>query len=493
MNNNGSPLAIMQQPTRSKALALAILPVCLYLVIAPVWYPAIAARMYDNARLLQVGCLALVGLSLLLPAVRGAITGAWLALGRLPRALIAVMILGGALSASFSAAPQLGALEVALVAQLVLLLLFVSAFVQVLREKAESVLAVAVTCGAALVIVKFWVTQVLFLLEGKEFRWVSPFLDFANVRFFSQYQAYALLLIPLAAALPGMSRTWRIAVYFIAANFWALQCMIGSRAVWIGALTGTIAVLALARRGRIAWLGQQAALVVAGLLIYLLFSQIVASAPGATPVPGISAATEFGSQSDTDRIAMASTSLKMLGAHPLLGIGPGQWGVNQAVVKNAHPHNSPLQLLSEYGLLGGGAGVALIILLLLSAVTALRAQIQLQTRQGADPVTVTLCAALIMGLVDSLFSGNLIMPHSQILLCVIAGWLVGRTQPIGPEDARSTGGRRAEKLALVGVAMLAMCTTAILAFEYVDVLKSMPGNLQLRHPHFWQYGRFVDW
>ncbi len=479
----------MQESSLSKALTLAILPICLYLVIAPVWYPAIAARMYDNARLLQLGVLALVVLSLLLPAVRGAVAGAWFALGKLPRVLIAVMIVGGALSAASSGAPHLGALEIALVAQLVLLFLFVGAAVRVLREKAESVLAVAIACGAALVSVKFWVTQVSFLLEGKQFQWISPFLDFANVRFFSQYQAYALLLIPLAAALPGMSRTWRIVVYFIAANFWALQWMVGSRAVWLGATAGTIAVLALTRRGRIAWLGQQAMLVVSGALIYLLFSQLVASAPGAAPVPGVSAVVEFGSQSDTDRMAMTSISLKMLGEHPLLGIGPGQWGLNQALVKNAHPHNSPLQLLSEYGLLAGGAGVALGMLLLLFAARALRAQ----TRQDANPVTASLCAALVMGLVDSLFSGNLIMPHSQFLLCVIAGWLVGRTQATAPADERDAGGRRSEKLALVGAAMLAMCTTVVLAFEYVDVVQPMPGNLQPRHPHFWQYGRFADW
>jgi len=347
---------------------------------------------------------------------------------------------------------------------------------------------VAIASGAALVSIKFWVTQIAYMVEGKQFQWVSPFLDFANVRFFSQYQAYALLLIPLAAALPGMSRTWRIVVYVVAANFWALQWMVGSRAVWTGAMAGTIAVLALMRRGRIAWLGQQAMLVVSGALIYLLFSQVVASAPGATPVPGVSAAAEFGSQSDTDRMAMAATSLKMLVEHPLFGIGPGQWGLNQAVVKNAHPHNSPLQLLSEYGLPAGAAGVALGMLLLLFAVQALRAQ----TRQAANPVTASLCAALVMGLTDSLFSGNLIMPHSQVLLSVIAGWLVGRIQATASEGERDDG-RRSEQLALVGVAMLAMCTTAVLAFEYVDVVNSMPGNLQLRHPHFWQYGRFADW
>lgn len=242
----------MQESSRSKVLALAILPMCLYFVIAPVWYPAIAARMYDNARLLQLGVLALAVLSLLLPAVRGAVAGAWFALGIVPRALIAIMIAGGALSALFSGAPHLGALEVALVTQLVLVFLVLNAAVGVLKDKAESVLAMAICAGTALVGVKFWVTQVFYLIEGKQFQWVSPFLDFANVRFFSQYQAYALFLIPLAATLPGISRSWRIAVYVVAANFWALQWMIGSRSVWLGAMAGMIAVLALIRRGRTA-------------------------------------------------------------------------------------------------------------------------------------------------------------------------------------------------------------------------------------------------
>src|SRR6185436_1887741 len=97
--------ANMEESTRSKALTLAILPICLYLVIAPVWFPALAARMYDNARLLQLGVLALVVLLLLLPGVPNAITAAWLALRPLPRALVAVMIAAGGLSASFSGAP----------------------------------------------------------------------------------------------------------------------------------------------------------------------------------------------------------------------------------------------------------------------------------------------------------------------------------------------------------------------------------------------------
>jgi len=158
-------------------------------------------------------------------------------------------------------------------------------------------------------------------------------------------------------------------------------------------------------------------------------------------------------------------------------------------VKNAHPHNAALQLLSEYGLLAGTAGVALVILLLLFAVKTLREQ----TREIPDPATSRLCAALFMGLTDSMFSGNLIMSHSQILLFVIAGWLVGQSQKKPEVMNERNSGWRLAGLTLGGVAMLAMCTTAILAFEYVDVVNTMPGNLQPRYPHFWQYGRFAGW
>lgn len=471
-----------------RVLSFPLLLVSLYLIVSPVWYPPIAPRMYDNARLLQLGLLALLGSCMLLPGIRGAVAGAWCALGRIPGTLILVLLAGGALSASLSSAVKLGALEVSLVAQLVLLFLCVFAVVRNLRDKAESVLTVAICAGAALVILKFWVTLLLFMFEGKPFQWVSPFLDFANVRFFSQYQAYSLLLIPLAAAVPGTSRKWQALVYVIAANFWAMQWMVASRAVWAGLAVAVIIVLALMRQGRIVWLGRQSLCVVAGGLIYAIYTHVALPGPGTASIPGVDAALEFGTQSDTNRVDMAEVSLKMLRAQPLFGVGPGQWGLHQSRVKNAHPHSAPLQLLSEYGIPAGTAAIALGALLLLQAAKTLRA--------GGTATTVSvnagLCAALVMGLVDSLFSGNLIMPHSQILLCVVAGWLFGRTH------SRATAGMdvvgpRALTIALAGISVLAVCTTAILAFEYVDAVTAAAGNFSPRYPHFWQYGIFTDW
>ena len=63
---------------------------------------------------------------------------------------------------------------------------------------------------------------------------------------------------------------------------------------------------------------------------------------------------------DLDRLAMAATGLKMIKAHPLLGIGPGlmervypawvvDWGFRE---QNPHLHNNLLQIAAERGLLG---------------------------------------------------------------------------------------------------------------------------------------------
>jgi hypothetical protein len=125
------------------------------------------------------------------------------------------------------------------------------------------------------------------------------------------------------------------------------------------------------------------------------------------------------------------------------------------------------------------------VLLLVFALRELRRR----TRDEADMITASLCAALVMGVTDALFSGNLIMPHSQVALCVIAGWLLGRTAgaatPALPVPWVRTG--------LAGVAILAALVTAILMAEYLDVIREMPYPPQLRVPSFWQYGRFTAW
>ncbi|MEO8166294.1 MAG: O-antigen ligase family protein, partial [Betaproteobacteria bacterium] len=404
------------------AFSLPLAIIGLYLILAPVWAPGFAPRLYDDARYFQLAVLALLFLCLVIPNIRLAVTLAWLSLHKYARILLVVLLAGGTLSVAASEAPHMGSIEVALVAQLILLMLVVSAATREGKDRADHVFVIAIFAGAALFVLKFWVTYVLYAFESKVFPWDSPFIVFANVRFFSQYQAYTLLLMILPGLVPGTSRFARGMFFLVAANFWALHWMVGTRAAWLGLLVGFATVLIFMRQGRLAWLRKQTLLIVAGAAIFIAHSHFTDSLSHATPVPGIQSIVDRGQGSINERLDLAHSALGFIRQHPVLGIGPGQFGLGSYATFAAHPHNVPLQLLSEYGVPTGFAGIALILMLMAFAVKTLRAA------SGSSSVLYgSLVAALAMGLTDSLVSGNLIMPHSQMLFAVLAGWLLGRT------------------------------------------------------------------
>lgn len=462
---------------------------CLYLILAPVWLPSIAPRMYDNARILELATLCLLSVFALVPPVSRAIAAAWRGLPPLARGLAAIFVLGGLASVLASAAPQVGAQQLAVAILLAGSCVLVCLAVGKRGAAVEKILSIAIFTGAALVVLKFWATYLLSLAEGRPFSWVSPFMDFANVRFFGQYQAYALLLVALPVALMDWKGIRRFAVYFIAANFWAMQWMVGSRAVWVGFAVALLATAAALPRKRLAWVATLLAPVLLGGAIFGLFTWVVQSLPQATPIPAINSIVDRSGESDSARLTMAKAALRLVGEHPFTGVGPGQFGMHYSETAAAHPHNSPLQLLVEYGIPAGAAAIALGAMLVIYAVR----QIRRRSLQRPDIVSTTLGAALIMGLTDALFSGNLIMPHSQILLAVTAGWLLGRQQQASAASYTPATRMRQLQFAVAGMAALAALVTAILAVEYVQLIQSMPYPPGLRIPNFWQYGRFTAW
>ncbi len=460
----------------------------LYLMFSPVWSPVVGPRMYDNARVFEIVLLAMLTATLLVPQIATATAFFWGRLGRTTLGFIAIFLAGGALSALVSGTTQFGVLQIGLVVQLVLLFLLTGIAADGAGKDNGIVLAVSITAGAGLLVLKFWIAFIDAYVDGRMFFWVSPFLDFANVRFFGQYQAYSLLLITLPMKLLRLTRSWRAIVYLIAINFWALQWMVGSRAVWAGFVAAIMLIAIFMRNGRMRWLAEQAVIALAGGVIFLLFSTFLLSTPNATPIPAANSIMQRGDESSSVRITLAKAAIGMIVEHPLAGVGPGQFGLHYSTTNAAHPHNTPLQLLAEYGLIAGSAGIALGVVLVVFAVRQLRSN----AGRGPDTTTVSLAAALVMGLVDSLFSGNLVMPHSQVLFCVLAGWIVGRSDlRVGPTV--SANERRLWRTGLVGLAILAVLTTVILTIDYLDVIRDMPYPFALRAPSFWQYGRFTEW
>jgi O-antigen ligase len=381
-------------------------------------------------------------------------------------------------------------MEIGLMTQLVFFALCIACAVATAGRSAERVLCVAILGGAGLLVLQFWTTRTLYLYENKWFSWTSPFLEFANVRFFSQYQAYTLFILPLCVVMFNLKRWQRYGVYFIAANFWALQWLVGTRAVWVGLLIAVVAVLAFARGGRLRWLTQQALLILAGAAIYIGYLVVVPQVTRDAPTVVKNSLIARGTNSIDARIIMARKAIDYVQERPLTGVGPGQFGLTYRETLAAHPHNSALQLLSEYGLIAGGAALGVAVLLLALAVSRLK-----PPQAGAsDPIDIGLSAALLMGLGDSLFSGNIIMPHAQILLSLLSGWILARaTLSGGAPAALPPGSGGKVRMVLIYPVLLAWAVTMILGLEYWDVTHTFPSWLSDRPPHFWQYGRLDNW
>ena len=484
----GQPVAPAGTGLASVIPALPLGLVSFYLMFAPVWAPRITTRDYDDARYMQLGLLALLAVFLVLPRIRGGLLLAWCDLGRLAQSLLVVFLVGGIASSALSQAPHLGALELGLATQLVFLALLTCFLVRQQGSAADRVLAVAICAGAALICVQFWMAQTISVFEGRRFSWAHPFLEFANVRFFSQYQSYVLLLLPLPVVLLRLSRTWKGLVYVVAANFWALQWMVGTRAVWIAFAAALIAVCVATRSGRVAFVRTHLILVLAGGIIFAGYLGLTATSSDVTSIPQKLSVMKRGSGSMNERVLLAREAVATIADKPMTGIGPGQFGLMDYPLRAAHPHNAPLQLLSEYGLIAGGAGVGLALTLLVFAVRSLR------TTGGSKPdvVSVSLAAALIMGMVESLFSGGILMPHAQMMVCIVAGWLLGRrliarSPTMRPEHAAQV------RLGLTLSVVAAALVTTLIGLEYLAVVWDMPLSAQRWHPHFWQYGRFAAW
>lgn len=469
------------------SLAAGIL--CLYLMFSPVWLPSIVPRMYDNSRILELTALCLLSLFALVPTFSRSIGQAWLGLTPPVRWLLVIFVVGGAFSALASEAKQVGIQQIALNVQLLALCLMVCAIVRKQGAAVEKALAVAIFAGAGLVVLKFWVTYVLYFLEGKAFSWVSPFMDFANVRFFGQYQAYALLLMLLPAAVMDLRGLRRYLVYFVAANFWAMQWMVGTRAVWVGFGVAMLATTIALPQKRMQWIAGQIAPALIGGVIFVIFSWLIQDSPKATQIPPINSIVERSGESNRERVTLARSAFELIVEHPLTGVGPGQFGMHYSKTTAAHPHNSPLQLLVEYGIPAGGAAIALGAMLV---VYVLR-QIRRRSLQRFDAPGTILGAALIMGLVDALFSGNLTMPYGQVFLSVAVGWMIGRQRPEPSSPYVPAARQRQLEVAVAGTAVLAALVTAVLAIEYVSLIRDMPYPPNLRIPSFWQYGRFSAW
>lgn len=120
--------------------------------------------------------------------------------------------------------------------------------------------------------------------------------------------------------------------------------------------------------------------------------------------------------------------------NPWLGIGPMHYAYYPGPT-HAHPHNSLLQWACEMGI----PSTLLVISLIYSGLAAWIKKFYRLTNEKKMYVPshlwIALFCSLCSGLIYSLVSGVIVMPLSQIMMVLIAGWMLGiyfQDQPAKP-------------------------------------------------------------
>lgn len=257
----------------------------------------------------------------------------------------------------------------------------------------------------------------------------------------------ALLPLAVAAAVTAGSRR-RTAVLGVSAGCLAAACVLSmSRGAWIGCVVGlvTLAVCAPATRRA---LGTVAAALAGCVTAAFLL-------PSSTPVLGVvglrmrSLGDPTQNQYD-DRPLIWGEAWRQATEHPWWGIGPGayQQAASDAVSRVSarpadHPHDLPLTILAERGMVGVGLAVVVVAGCALAAWRLMRPDVE---PAAVDRLRRTRGLAVIAGLVAVAVHGTFDMPLRNPIVSGLVWTLLGiavvvdvtskRARSIDPGPAR---------------------------------------------------------
>jgi O-antigen ligase len=265
-------------------------------------------------------------------------------------------------------------------------------------------------------------------------------------------------------------------IYVISTAYLLILCYDGARAVLISILIG-LGFIALFRSDTRSNLR---------LPIFTLFSAgILFSALKQLIIPDFLANPILRTGS-SGRDGLWIKALELWQEHPLLGVGGNNFVTSEPWLLNGHPHNLPLQWISEWGV----AGLLAMLLLVPLAVQCYR-------HRRIMPA-FALSAVVSVG-VDALFSGVLDYPLSQMLGIWSLAWLVS-VLPTHSLNSNVYAVNNNRALPTSKITWLSwQHTLKIIALTAILTLLFVHGRDLICHdcrsldndnaPRFWQYGR----
>lgn len=330
-----------------------------------------------------------------------------------------VLIILAITSSCLAKSPRHALIEISLFAGLSYLALFVA---HLYRENSALLIKrITYVCwaGVFLCMASFYAGYITASIFKTPVSWPAPLTGFSNIRFFNQYQLWSLGLITLPLlAFEIKSINVRRCLNISLAFWWALMFFSASRGALLAWIFG-IVLTAITYR-KLAWpfIRMQLAHITAGFFIYVILFKIIPSL------------REFSVNTGTvmrdttnDRLELWSLSLNLIQDHPIFGVGPMHFAWNHPT--SAHPHNSILQLMAEWGLPAALIIFAMAAYSLVCWLKRFKPQ-NLQTKPQRDIyLAIVLFFTLTSNCAYSLVDGVIVMPISQVMMFTFIGLMIG--------------------------------------------------------------------
>lgn len=371
---------------------------------------------FDKHRLLELALFAVTTLWLILSPIRQQrcldVIASW------PRwvwVFAFTFFLLGVSSAAYSQKPAFAFMQVSLYLEMGLLALILAS----LRQQAERHFdEIAVS-----VLLVSWVIYCLvdlYLLSAVSFQIgvtqkqtqdilqlvTHPFFD--QIRFFTQVLTISLPFAVFPLLNKKLKLWMRIPCWLFLIFMWCLYCGQQSRATVLVAVVVTIYMLIVFRKESLGFLWRHAvALIIAAVLTFVYLH----AGMGVSVRPLLS-------WHNIGRFDIWQNVLTLIQQHPWLGVGPLNYNLSTQIGQLSHPDNTVLLIAAEWGI---PAAILMVVLVL----WALFKQSSVARHSENRAVALVLTASFVAAVTHSLVSDLILFPVSQMLLVLIAGWMLG--------------------------------------------------------------------
>ncbi len=317
------------------------------------------------------------------------------------------------------------------------------------------------------------------------------FSGFSNPRFFGQFAVMVMPFLVLPAMFWASSTAQRLALGSVPAVWWMLFIASGSRGAWIALMGGSALVFLLAGPCARRWLRWQGICALAGVVVYTILFVLVPTLLAESTGVVLPLDRHYGWASLSLRDVIWSQTVQMIADHPWLGVGPMHYSYYPNGI-GAHPHNSILQIVAEWGI---PAALLFVSVVTWGAIGWWRHVGTLVKSNPESPRTtigLALLAALSGAAAHSLVDGVIVMPVSQLTLVLMCGWAWGLALSSSPSLPRSQaagaswGVRLVAVMAVIAVLQGVYPVLGKLAQREEAYLEAHPGSVL--YPRFWVQG-----